>query len=162
MIKLIAIFSLSYLIGCKDTQEIYEHNGGDNYYNSPSDSLNLEGFYLLPENGSLELVKLENGSYTIYGTQRVISENVDNSLSLHPAFSTTAVLPINNELNILGNVTYSVTHNVKKDSDNSSITGSRLTNVNFKINNEGKLKITIRIYATNNTNVDSERVVTEE
>lgn len=123
------------------------------------ESSDFSGYYTLPNGGYLEILKLSNGAYVVYGTQRVLSVNKDLGLALHPNLPTTPIYPSGDVLNGSYSTTYSnTTNDVENDVTEVDITGSRLTTYTLS-KKDGKLVIKLVVYNSNGLAVEANRTV---
>jgi len=91
--------------------------------------VSMEGYYILPNGGYLDMYEDAQGLVTVRSA-RVIMSNADGSTALVPFASLAAAAPIGNATYYNQNLNYvAATHNVKKDSDNSVLAGSFLTQI---------------------------------
>ena len=157
MKKIIILLCLS-LVSCgRDVVNIVEPT----HVETSSDvNQSLEGYYVLPNGGFIELVQLSNGTYVIYGTQRVLSVNKDSGLALHPNLPTTPAFLVGGALNGVYNANYSnVTNDVENDVTEVDITGSRLTNYTLYRTSNGTLKIILNVYSSNGLSIEASRTI---
>lgn len=106
----------------------------------------LEGYYLLPDGGYLDIYEDAQGLYTIRQARLVLS-NADGSKGLIPITTATSLPLVNNKLYVNVNSTYvAATHNVKQDSNATALVGSFLTSL--IISKEG-----VRVIVNNNFSV---------
>lgn len=120
----------------------------------------LEGYYSLPNGGFIELVRLENGSYGLFGSQRVLSVNFDGGLALHPNLPAGPHILKNGAISGVYNANYnSTTHDVEIDGTGSNISGNRLTQYVLDLISGGRLKITLITHDSSGLTIDASRVI---
>ena len=140
------------LLSCKhETKNIENHPPSDS--SSEQSEAKFDNLWLFPNSGYMEIIRLANGSYGVYGTPRLPSKNADSTAVLLPTLPAIAFLSL--DITIEGNYspTYGVTNNVKRSSDNTAISGARLTYYTLTIV-DGKLHIQYDVYSSNGLTIE--------
>jgi hypothetical protein len=109
--------------------------------------ITMNGFYLLPDGGYVELLK-DNGDLYDVLQGRLIVKNADNSFGILPISIMSNIPLMSNKLLLVSNLTFAAPNNVKADVGNTILVGSYLTMLVFEMVND-KLKVTIQISNTN-------------
>jgi len=123
----------------------------------------MEGYYLLPDGGYIEILQNEDGRYIIYGTQRIYTINNDLLAALHPALPAGPHTPHNGIIAGEYNSNYnSTTNDVEVDGGSSNISGVRKTVYRIWLSDSGKLQIKLNIFSSNGLSVVVNRTVESE
>lgn len=138
-------------------------DGADGEDFTPAASVSLDGYYMLPSGGYLELLKNSEGQILINGIQRIYSSNTDNSLSL---FTSLAVGPYTVRDGVVRteyNATYvALSNNVHILATNTAIVGTRKTVTTFSKNSAGKLVINIKVYGASGLTIEADRTIVSQ
>lgn len=104
--------------------------------------VSFEGYYTLPDGGWADVYQDAQGTVNVR-SMRLIVNNADNSPALVPVSSIAQTAPASGIVFSRQNVTYTpASHNLKKDSDNSLLSGSLLTELRLSIRDE---KLVIKV-----------------
>jgi hypothetical protein len=104
--------------------------------------VSFEGYYSLPDGGWADVYEDAQGTVNIR-SMRLIVKNADNSPALIPVSSVGQTAPANGTVFNRQTITYvPASHNLKKDSDNSLLSGAMLTELRLSMN-DGKLVIKV-------------------
>lgn len=111
----------------------------------------FEGVWGCDNNGLIELyMDSVNRVYIEAEGQQLVSLNPKglngNNFADHPSQDAERLPVKNGRVRYQKNISYSSGNNLKKDSDNSSITGSRRTDYEFRMNEDRQLIVRIRVF----------------
>lgn len=141
MKKLTIILTLMFLsIGCGQGPTGAKGENGVSV--TPSAGASLEGYFLLPNGGYIDIYQDGEGLYSVRQA-RIVVTNADGSSGVLPLNSIGALPMVGGYMYYNPNLSYvAATHNVKQDSNNALLNGSLLTELIFGMSN-GKLQIQI-------------------
>lgn len=104
--------------------------------------VNFEGYYTLPDGGWADVYQDAQGTINVR-SMRLIVNNADNSPALIPVSSIAQTAPASGIVFSRQNLVYTpASHNLKKDSDNSLLSGALLTELRLSVK-DGKLVIKV-------------------
>lgn len=115
---------------------------------SPAAPVSLEGYYVMPNGGYLDVYQDAEGLYTVRQA-RIVVTNADGSSGLIPIANTAALPLTNSALYSTSSPAYvAVTNNVKQDSNNSVLAAAYLTELIFSKSGNG-IQVRVTVNATN-------------
>lgn len=106
--------------------------------------VSMEGYYVLPNGSYLDVYEDAQGLNNIR-EGRLVLLNADGSSSIIPLSSASKLPTVSDHFYYNVNLSYSATHNVKQDSNNTVLTGSLFTEFVFAKDVTGKLTVRIII-----------------
>ena len=124
-------------------------------------AISLEGYYVFPNGGVLELIEDADGRIIIYGTQRLYTVNFDSGLALHPNLPSGPHILKGGILRGEYSPTYSSTTNdVEVDGQQSTnISGKRKTVYKIWLTKSGKLKVQLMVYSSSGLQLEVNRTI---
>lgn len=110
----------------------------------------MEGYYVLPNGGYLDIYQDAQGLYTVR-TARLTFTNTDGSIGVLPVTSISQSATVNGALYNTSNQTYTpATHNIINSTTKATLSGSLLTQLKLTVDNK---KATVKVTVTSNATV---------